>query len=160
MNEKFFDLKKEKQDRMINGALKVFALNGYKHARSSPRQRSVRGFSSIISAAKSACMSFCLTMRRISRSSSCSPASKPVRPIISGFSGRLHLPRPRCRSSIHISQCSSTAYSARPLRRHSVPSRIRAVWYRTAIGICSRMRITARSAAAAQIQRMPKCCPV
>lgn len=32
MNEKFFDLKKEKQDRMINGALKVFALNGYKHA--------------------------------------------------------------------------------------------------------------------------------
>ncbi|MCR5720074.1 MAG: TetR/AcrR family transcriptional regulator [Lachnospiraceae bacterium] len=32
MNEKFFDLKKEKQDRMINGALKVFALNGYGHA--------------------------------------------------------------------------------------------------------------------------------
>lgn len=32
MNEKFYDLKKEKQDRMINGALKVFALNGYKHA--------------------------------------------------------------------------------------------------------------------------------
>lgn len=32
MNEKFFDLKKEKQDRMINAALKVFALNGYKHA--------------------------------------------------------------------------------------------------------------------------------
>lgn len=32
MNEKFFDLKKEKQDRMINGALKVFALNGYAHA--------------------------------------------------------------------------------------------------------------------------------
>ena len=26
MNEKFFDLKKEKQDRMINAALKVFAL--------------------------------------------------------------------------------------------------------------------------------------
>lgn len=32
MNSKFFDLKKEKQDRMINAALKVFALNGYKHA--------------------------------------------------------------------------------------------------------------------------------
>ena len=32
MNEKFFDLKKEKQDRMINAALKVFATNGYKHA--------------------------------------------------------------------------------------------------------------------------------
>lgn len=32
MNEKFFDLKKEKQDRMINAALKVFALSGYRHA--------------------------------------------------------------------------------------------------------------------------------
>ena len=32
MNEKFFDLKKEKQDRMINAALKIFALNGYSHA--------------------------------------------------------------------------------------------------------------------------------
>lgn len=32
MNDKFFDLKKEKQDRMINAALKVFALNGYQHA--------------------------------------------------------------------------------------------------------------------------------
>ena len=32
MNEKFFDLKKEKQDRMINAALKVFAIKGYKHA--------------------------------------------------------------------------------------------------------------------------------
>lgn len=32
MNEKFFDLKKEKQDRMINAALKIFAINGYKHA--------------------------------------------------------------------------------------------------------------------------------
>ena len=32
MNEKFFDLKKEKQDRMINAALKVFARNGYRHA--------------------------------------------------------------------------------------------------------------------------------
>ncbi|NLL77111.1 MAG: TetR/AcrR family transcriptional regulator [Clostridiales bacterium] len=32
MNEKFFDLKKEKQDRMINAALKVFAENGYRHA--------------------------------------------------------------------------------------------------------------------------------
>ena len=30
MNEKFFDLKKEKQDRMINAALKVFALHGYR----------------------------------------------------------------------------------------------------------------------------------
>ncbi len=32
MNEKFFDLKKEKQDRMINASLKVFAMNGYEHA--------------------------------------------------------------------------------------------------------------------------------
>lgn len=32
MNEKFFDLSREKQDRMINGALEVFAKNGYKHA--------------------------------------------------------------------------------------------------------------------------------
>ncbi len=32
MNAKFFDLSKEKQDRMINAALKVFALNGYRHA--------------------------------------------------------------------------------------------------------------------------------
>ena len=32
MNGKFFDLKKEKQDRMINGALKVFAMQGYRHA--------------------------------------------------------------------------------------------------------------------------------
>ncbi len=32
MNEKFFDLKKDKQDRMINAALKVFALHGYRHA--------------------------------------------------------------------------------------------------------------------------------
>ncbi len=32
MNSKFFDLKKEKQDRMINAALKVFALKGYRHA--------------------------------------------------------------------------------------------------------------------------------
>ena len=32
MNGKFFELKKEKQDRMINAALKVFAVNGYRHA--------------------------------------------------------------------------------------------------------------------------------
>lgn len=32
MNGKFFDLKKEKQDRMINAALKIFALQGYRHA--------------------------------------------------------------------------------------------------------------------------------
>lgn len=32
MNEKFFDLKKEKQDRMINASLKIFAQNGYAHA--------------------------------------------------------------------------------------------------------------------------------
>ena len=32
MNDKFFDLKKEKQDRMINAALKVFAMNGYQKA--------------------------------------------------------------------------------------------------------------------------------
>ncbi len=32
MNEKFWDLKKTKQDNMINGSLKVFALNGFDHA--------------------------------------------------------------------------------------------------------------------------------
>lgn len=32
MNDKFFDLAREKQDRMINGAIEVFAKNGYKHA--------------------------------------------------------------------------------------------------------------------------------
>ena len=32
MNGKFFDLKKDKQDRMINAALKVFAMQGYRHA--------------------------------------------------------------------------------------------------------------------------------
>ncbi len=32
MNEKFFDLKKEKQDRMINAALKVFGMRGYQLA--------------------------------------------------------------------------------------------------------------------------------
>lgn len=32
MNSKFFDLKKEKQDRIINAALKIFALRGYRHA--------------------------------------------------------------------------------------------------------------------------------
>lgn len=32
MNDKFFDLPRVKQDRMINGALEVFAKNGYKHA--------------------------------------------------------------------------------------------------------------------------------
>ena len=32
MNDKFFDLKREKQDRMINASLKVFAENGYRHA--------------------------------------------------------------------------------------------------------------------------------
>ena len=31
MNSKFFNLKKEKQDRMINAALKVFAIQGYRH---------------------------------------------------------------------------------------------------------------------------------
>lgn len=31
MNSKFFDLKKEKQDRIINGALKIFASQGYRH---------------------------------------------------------------------------------------------------------------------------------
>lgn len=32
MNEKFFDLKKEKQDRMINASLKVFGMRGYRFA--------------------------------------------------------------------------------------------------------------------------------
>lgn len=32
MNDRFWELKKEKQDRMINAALKVFARYGYKHS--------------------------------------------------------------------------------------------------------------------------------
>lgn len=32
MNEKFWDLKKSRQDNMINGALKVFARDGFRHA--------------------------------------------------------------------------------------------------------------------------------
>lgn len=32
MNDKFFDLARKKQDRMINGALEVFAKNGYRRA--------------------------------------------------------------------------------------------------------------------------------
>ena len=32
MNDKFFDLKQEKKDRMINAALKVFSKNSYRHA--------------------------------------------------------------------------------------------------------------------------------
>lgn len=32
MNDKFFDLKQDKQDRIINAALKVFARNSYRHA--------------------------------------------------------------------------------------------------------------------------------
>lgn len=32
MNEKFFDLKREKQDRIINAAVKIFAQNGYRFA--------------------------------------------------------------------------------------------------------------------------------
>lgn len=32
MNEKFFNLAREKQDKMINGAIEVFAKNGYRHA--------------------------------------------------------------------------------------------------------------------------------
>ena len=32
LNERFFDLKKEKQDRMINASLKVFSSAGYTHA--------------------------------------------------------------------------------------------------------------------------------
>ena len=32
VNDKFFDLKKEKQDRIINASLKIFALNGYSRA--------------------------------------------------------------------------------------------------------------------------------
>ena len=31
MNSKFFDIKKEKQDRMINASLKIFAQQGYRH---------------------------------------------------------------------------------------------------------------------------------
>ena len=32
MNERFFDLKKTRQDQIINGAMRIFAENGYKHA--------------------------------------------------------------------------------------------------------------------------------
>ena len=32
MNQKFFDIQKEKQDRVINAALLVFSQNGYRHA--------------------------------------------------------------------------------------------------------------------------------
>ena len=32
MNEKFYSLKKEKQDKMLNGAMQIFALYGYRHA--------------------------------------------------------------------------------------------------------------------------------
>lgn len=32
MNDKFFDLKKEKQDKILNAALKVFAENGFRRA--------------------------------------------------------------------------------------------------------------------------------
>lgn len=32
MNDRFFELKKEKQDRMINSALKLFSQYGYRHA--------------------------------------------------------------------------------------------------------------------------------
>ena len=32
MNERFFDLKKDRQDRIINGAMKVITENGYRHA--------------------------------------------------------------------------------------------------------------------------------
>lgn len=32
MNDKFWSLTKDKQDKMINGSLKVFALNGFRHA--------------------------------------------------------------------------------------------------------------------------------
>ena len=32
MNERFFELKKEKQDRMLNGIMKIFALYGYRKA--------------------------------------------------------------------------------------------------------------------------------
>ena len=32
MNDKFFDLKSDKQDRIINASLHLFAVNGYKHA--------------------------------------------------------------------------------------------------------------------------------
>lgn len=32
MNDKFFDLRKDKQDRMINASLKIFSANAYRHA--------------------------------------------------------------------------------------------------------------------------------
>ena len=32
MNEKFFEIKNEKQERILNAAIKVFALNGYRKA--------------------------------------------------------------------------------------------------------------------------------
>lgn len=32
MNERFFELKKKRQDQIINGAMRIFAENGYRHA--------------------------------------------------------------------------------------------------------------------------------
>lgn len=32
MNEKFYDLSREKQDRMLSGGMQIFGLNGYRHA--------------------------------------------------------------------------------------------------------------------------------
>ena len=32
MNERFFDLKKDRQDRIINGAMRIFTENGFRHA--------------------------------------------------------------------------------------------------------------------------------
>lgn len=32
MNERFFELKKDRQDRIINGAMRIFTENGYRHA--------------------------------------------------------------------------------------------------------------------------------
>ena len=43
MNAKFFDLKQEKQDRMVNAALKIFALNGYQHASTDDIVREAQG---------------------------------------------------------------------------------------------------------------------
>ena len=59
MNSKFFDVKKDKQDAIINAALKTFALKGYKDASTdvmSKRRVSPKGCFSIILRASRDCM--------------------------------------------------------------------------------------------------------
>ncbi len=65
MNEKFFTLSPEKQARITNAALEVFARNDYKHASTDDiaAKASLRGFCFTISATSSRCTCICTTMR-------------------------------------------------------------------------------------------------